>query len=117
TTSFLLRPPTGVTSLTPQVLAFTSAMVPSRVSYRDVSLSRVTLVSVRATPTDRVAPPTPRVGGATVSAPRGGRLRQRLGHRRYRRPHPHHGVHTQPVGASPRYWSRSSPRRRRSRSP
>src|SRR5262249_24254679 len=30
--------------------------------------------------------------------PRGGRLRQRLGHRRYRRRQPHHGVHTQPVG-------------------
>jgi arabinofuranan 3-O-arabinosyltransferase len=70
TTSFLLRPPTSITSLTPQALAFTSAMVPSRVSYRDVSLTRVTLVSVRATPTDRVVASTPRVGGSIVSASR-----------------------------------------------
>jgi arabinofuranan 3-O-arabinosyltransferase len=68
TTTTLVRPPAGTKSITPLIHSNSSDMVPSRVSYRNVSLNRVTLVSVRATPADRTAPSVHRVDATVVSA-------------------------------------------------
>jgi arabinofuranan 3-O-arabinosyltransferase len=68
TTTTLVRPPAGTKSITPLIHSNSSDMVPSRVSYRNISLNRVTLVSVRATPADRAAPPVHRVDATVVSA-------------------------------------------------
>jgi arabinofuranan 3-O-arabinosyltransferase len=68
TTTSLIRPPDGTRSITPLVHANSSEMVPSRVSYRNVSLRRATLVSVRATPTDVAVAASPRVDATVVSA-------------------------------------------------
>jgi arabinofuranan 3-O-arabinosyltransferase len=67
TMTVLIRAPAGTTSITPQVLADSTDMVPTRIAYRNVSLTPVALVTVRAVPTDVAAAPTPQVRATPVS--------------------------------------------------
>jgi arabinofuranan 3-O-arabinosyltransferase len=70
TVTALVRPPTGVTSVTPRVIAAASAVVRTSITYRNVSLTRVALATVQATPTGPQASAAPRVDATVVSASR-----------------------------------------------
>jgi arabinofuranan 3-O-arabinosyltransferase len=67
TMTALVRAPAGTTSITPQVFADATAMVPTRIAYRNVSLTRTALVTVRAVPADLVTAPVPQVRATAVS--------------------------------------------------
>ncbi len=70
TVTALVRPPTGVTSVTPRVIAAASPVVRTSITYRNVSLTRVALATVQATPADPRTSAAPRVDATVVSASR-----------------------------------------------
>ncbi|MFB9449440.1 hypothetical protein Dvina_37790 [Dactylosporangium vinaceum] len=70
TMTALVRVPSGTTSLTPQVFADATGMVASRMAYRDVTVARVALVTVRIVPAGEAAPAGPRVVTTSVSPSR-----------------------------------------------
>ncbi|MGI5242309.1 hypothetical protein [Dactylosporangium sp. CA-139066] len=70
TMTALIRAPAGTTSITPQVFADATNMVPTRIAYRNVSLTRTALVTVRAVPIDVTAARVPQIQATTVSPSR-----------------------------------------------